>query len=152
MNKYVKGVMLFGSGVVSGVIVGSAYVGLKVLSSDDMREVLAKKMADKIVNWVYDDKLTRVKPSRVSYREYAENRFDKVIFDTYENAQKALDALKELCDKYGHASVADLYDIAGLSTNYTQHNHGWYSLDDVSIKQIRDGYVLDTPVTTRINK
>lgn len=151
MNKYVKGLMLFGSGMVSGAIVGSAYVGLKVLSTDEFREVLAKKIGDKVTEWIYGEEINRYKTRRVSYRNYAEERrYDDVIFNTREDAEKTLHELEELCEKYDHVTVADVYEIAGIPANYTHNNFGWYTVKGVEVKCVRDGYTLGLPTPVRI--
>lgn len=55
-------------------------------------------------------------------------------------------ALSDLIKTYGFAYVSDLYDIVNISNEYENTKYGWYDLTSASIKDTRDGYVLDLPL------
>lgn len=98
---------------------------------------------------------------RASYRDYYESpskegsRSSKVLSRNYEpddiilkTRSDALDVLNELdfiVRKYGQASIADLYDIVGITGSWTDNQYGWLSIRGSSIKPIRDGFLLILP-------
>lgn len=76
---------------------------------------------------------------------------DDIVFDTYDDAQKTLSAMREIVNDYGHVSVADLYDLTGISGKlYRYHRIGWKNLSDAKIiyfEQTNDvcGYTIQFP-------
>lgn len=100
--------------------------------------------------------------SYVSYRSYSDNRddrrdnyrermrsrfaFDDIIIDNKGEAEDVLDHLDALIDQYDQASVADLYDLVGVSPEYTDHKYGWTNLANASVERVRGGgYILRLP-------
>lgn len=74
-------------------------------------------------------------------------------FDEYElpdrvSAIAALDRLEAHLGEYHVASVADLCDILGITSEFTDNKWGWTSLSQASIRQVRGGkYILVLPPT-----
>ena len=77
--------------------------------------------------------------SVVSYRNYYDSRreerysssrtrtgysYDDVVLETRGEAEDVLSRMDELIDTYGVVSVADLYDLVGISCNYTDNKYG----------------------------
>lgn len=101
--------------------------------------------------------------NRVSYRDFyveggrpnrpdrSERRgqvadYDDIIFDSRADADAVLDQMIEIVSSYGKISVADMYDIAHVSTNnFSLNNYGWYDLSGCRSVRERDGYVLRLP-------
>lgn len=100
--------------------------------------------------------------SKVSYRSYYDkandrsrdrsvNRrnaydYDDVILDTYGEADEVLDRMCELIETYGDVSVADLYELVGITdNNYMNHKYGWTDLRSAKPVRVRDGYILKLP-------
>ena len=86
------------------------------------------------------------------YRRYSENRnrsfyFDSdVIVDTRGEAEEILRRMDDLIATYGMASVADLFDLAGLSCEYTDNKYGWTSIRTAEVIRARDGgYAIKMP-------
>ena len=53
---------------------------------------------------------------------------------------------------YGIASVADLYDLAGITCrNYTANRYGWTDIQSAKVIRTREGYTLQLPRTVQIN-
>ena len=71
--------------------------------------------------------------------------FDDVILDTRGDAADVLDRMNEIVETYGLVRVADLYDLVGLTCNYTDNKYGWTSLRTADIVRVRDGYTLKLP-------
>lgn len=71
--------------------------------------------------------------------------FDDILLETRGEADEVLGCLVELVDRYGCATVADLYDLVGVTSEYTDNKWGWEMLGDASIRRTRDGYLLELP-------
>jgi hypothetical protein len=79
-------------------------------------------------------------------REY-QRRHDPghIIMNSREDAEAVAESLQDICEKYDAASVADLKELVGLPTAYTDHKWGWSVLHYVDVRQVRDGWLLDMP-------
>ena len=104
----------------------------------------------------------RDRGSRVSYTRYYERDrerdyergartrargydYDDIILDTRREAEEVLDRMQDLIDTYGMVSVADLYDLVGISGKYTDNKYGWTHLRSADVQRVRDGYLLKLP-------
>jgi len=99
--------------------------------------------------------------SKVSYRSYYDGRngridyssirtkigynYDDIIFDNRGEAEDVLSRMDELISTYGLVSVADLYDLVGITGNYTDNKYGWTNIRSASVIRVRDGYMLKLP-------
>lgn len=88
----------------------------------------------------------------VHYKRYADyyndtKRQPKETFcvETREEGEKVIDTLKELLEKYGVVSVADLHDLMGIPSTYRENRRGWTDLKTASLKRTRYGYYLVLP-------
>ena len=59
--------------------------------------------------------------------------------------------MDELIDRYEVVSVADLYELVGITGNYTDNKYGWTNIRNAEVVRVRDGYVLKLPKATPIN-
>lgn len=75
----------------------------------------------------------------------ASHDFDNLIFSSRGEAEEVRDHLAELTYMYGQATVADLYDLAGITSEYTDHNYGWEELGTSKVRRVRDGYIVVLP-------
>lgn len=105
----------------------------------------------------------RSNANHVSYRSYYDNRdrdrrydpetrsrrssysYDDIIIDTRAEAEEVLERMDELLDTYNVVSVADLYDLVGISCSYTDNKYGWTNLRNAEVIRVRDGYFLKLP-------
>ena len=71
--------------------------------------------------------------------------YDDIIFDNRGEAEAVLSRMDEAVDQYGIVSVADLYDLAGITPSHTDYNYGWTNIRNAEIRRTRDGYMLDMP-------
>lgn len=102
--------------------------------------------------------------SYVSYRSFSDRKddhryertnvssrysFDDIILDSKGEAEEVLDRMEELIDTYGMVTVADLYDLVGITCNYTDNKYGWTSIHNAEAVRVRDGnsygYMLKLP-------
>lgn len=80
-----------------------------------------------------------------SRQNVARHNFDDIILDSRDEAEDVVSHLVELVDTYGVASVADLYDLVGISSNFTDNKYGWYNLGGADVRRVRDGYLINLP-------
>jgi hypothetical protein len=69
----------------------------------------------------------------------------EVILDTKIEAETVAEKLYDIIEKYGHVTVADLNDLIGETSQYTDHKYGWTDLRGLDIRRIREGYLLILP-------
>lgn len=71
--------------------------------------------------------------------------FDDIVLEDRGEAEIVLDRMNDLIDQYDVVTVADLYDLVGITGDYTDNRWGWTSLERVAIRRVRDGYLIDLP-------
>lgn len=81
---------------------------------------------------------------RASYQRSSYD-FDDVVLDSRGEAEEILDAMNDILSRYGLVRVADMYELAGLTCDYTDNKYGWTSLRTAEIIRGRDGYGLKLP-------
>lgn len=91
-------------------------------------------------------------------RRYSESRsrvtldFDDIVFDNMREAEEVLERMDELLVNYGVVSVADFYDLAGITGDYTYNKYGWTNLRSAVPVRLRDGgYIIKLPRATLID-
>lgn len=121
---------------------------------------------------VRGDKSRRASSSnlgRVNYRSYAQRRtqddrppppwqpvlsraararhgFDEIIIPSRQEAEEVIDRLFDIISKYEQATVAELYELTGLTSSHTDHTWGWTDLRGAAVGRVRGGgYLLDLP-------
>lgn len=93
----------------------------------------------------YYNKGDRYERREPSLRNRSRHNFDDIILDSRGEAEEVLSHLVDLVDDYGMASVADLYDLVGITSNFTDNKYGWTNLSSASVSRVRDGYLIDLP-------
>ena len=71
--------------------------------------------------------------------------YNNIIFNSRGDAEAVLMRMDELISKYEVVSVADLYDLAGITGDYTDYKYGWTDIRSARIERIRDGYIIRMP-------
>jgi len=105
--------------------------------------------------------------SKVSYRSYYDKRndrqdygsnrirtgydYDDVILDNRGEAEEVLSRMDELIATYGLVSVADFYDLVGITGSYTDNKYGWTDIRNASVVRVRDGYTIKLPRALPLN-
>lgn len=97
---------------------------------------------------------------RVSYRSYYDRdsrrdesrsrprySFDRdFILDSRGEAEEVLTHMDELIDMYGMVTVADLCDLVGESSAYTDNKYGWTNIRNAkAVRKRGGGYILELP-------
>lgn len=96
--------------------------------------------------------------SKVSYASYYDkprgssdrvpkNIYDLeyIVIDNRAEAEEVLDRMDELLETYKMVSVADYYDLLGITCEYTANKYGWMNLRNARIERVRDGYTIKLP-------
>lgn len=108
--------------------------------------------------------------SKISYRDYYDGdrrnndrfrnetrsatkySYDDIILESKGEAEAVLERMSEIIDIYGMVRVADLYDLVGVTGDYTDNKYGWTNISGAKPVRIRDGrYMLDLPRALPIN-
>lgn len=77
---------------------------------------------------------------------------DEVVFKHCHDAETALDELVEIIARYGFASVADLYDLAGATCRtFSANKYGWLDVRTARVVRVREGYIIKFPHPIKIN-
>lgn len=71
--------------------------------------------------------------------------YSDIVLDERSDAEDVLNRLEECISAYEIVSVADLYDLVGISSSYTDNKYGWKDLRSARIVATRDGYLLKLP-------
>ena len=77
----------------------------------------------------------------------ARHDFDEIVLETRGEAEEVLSHLVDLTIDYGMATVADLYDLVGITSQFTDNKFGWTDLRDASVSRVRGGYLINLPKT-----
>ncbi len=83
----------------------------------------------------------------ISARGRASHDFGEIIVATRGEAQDVIDALQELIEQFDVATVADLYDLVGITGEFTDNDWGWHDLRSATVRHTRGGYLLVLPRT-----
>jgi len=86
-----------------------------------------------------------------SNRNRAAHDFDDIVLTTRGEAEEVLSHLVDLTIDYGMASVADLYDLVGITSNFTDNKFGWADLNSASVQRVRKGYMIHLPKTITLD-
>lgn len=81
-------------------------------------------------------------------REENQNgRFDyeDIVFETRGDAEAVREQMLDTLDRYGMVTVADVYDLSGLTAPYTASKYGWFNIRTSEVTRVRDGYILKLP-------
>ena len=76
------------------------------------------------------------------------HNFDDILFDTKGDAEEALKMLRERINEYAETTVADLYELAGITGSFADHKYGWDDLSTARTARDRSGgYLILFPKT-----
>jgi hypothetical protein len=77
----------------------------------------------------------------------AKHDFDEIILENRGEAEEVLAHLVDLTIDYQQATVADLYELVGINSDFTDNKYGWTDLRSASVQRVRSGYLLNLPKT-----
>lgn len=95
---------------------------------------------------------------KVSYRSYSDDRksydapavrnrldFDEIVYPDKGTAERVLQEMEYVLDRYRVVTVADMYDMSGLVQPHTSNRYGWTSLRTAETMRVKEGYVIKLP-------
>lgn len=91
-----------------------------------------------------DSRFYKADRARIGYS------YNDIILETRGEAEDVLARMDELIELYGMVSVADLYDLVGITGNYTDNKYGWTNIRNAEPVHVRDGYMLRLPKVTSL--
>lgn len=126
-----------------------------------IKKALSDVIIDSVNMMFYGDvkrgKSSSSRGEYVSYRDYSSRDdyrrrrtprdIDDVIFESQAEAEDVLNEMDEVLETYEFVSVADYYEIAGVSGSgtHTNNRYGWSSLRTADIIRVRDGWTIKMP-------
>lgn len=138
------------------------YIWMDVLVPS-IKKVISEMVSSGIDMILYGEsgrsKKSSTSGSRVSYRDYYDDRrdhvrdtrvrtrfdYDDLIFETRGEAESVREQMDDVIDKYGFVTVSDMYDMADITAPYTSNRYGWTNIRNAEIVRIREGYVIKLP-------
>ena len=101
--------------------------------------------ADKISYKDYSSVSRRDERSYGSTRTASGYAYDDIVVETRGEAEAVLSRMDEIMDEYEQVRVADLYDLVGISGDYTDNKYGWTNIRNARVVRTRDGYKIEMP-------
>jgi hypothetical protein len=87
----------------------------------------------------------RSEPAPLSRRARTVHDFDDIVLSTRVEAEEVIDRLFDIIATYESATVKDLYEMVGVSPEYTDDKWGWTDIRGSGVNRIKNGYLLDLP-------
>lgn len=77
--------------------------------------------------------------------EYVEDKVDyrNIVLKDRNAAMEVVDKLRKRIKDYDSASIADLFDLIDISGKYTDNNWGWTNAEDIGLRRVSNGYLID---------
>lgn len=90
-------------------------------------------------------------PSRSIVSSKERYSYDDVVLGTRGEAEDVLGHMFDILDEYEMVSIADLYDLVGIQSSYTDNKYGWTDLTGARVERTREGYYIHLPRTKVLN-
>jgi len=143
------------------------------------KDTAADAFSQGIERWLYGEarsasRRTGARPgnqSYVSYNRYSQSpsspfqkqddrvrisrgahTFDDIVLETRGEAEIVIERLFDIVNKYEQATVADLYELVGVTGTHVDNNWGWTDLRGAGAVRVTGGYLLDLPRPDPLNK
>ena len=72
--------------------------------------------------------------------------YEDLVFESRSDAERVLNGMDDILDNYPTVSIADLFELASISTNnYNLRSYGWRDISDAKVIRIREGFLLQMP-------
>lgn len=69
----------------------------------------------------------------------------EVIFDSRKSAEEVLHQMDQILQIYELVTVADLYDLSGITPSFFDTCYGWTNLKTAEVVRVRAGYIINLP-------
>lgn len=104
-----------------------------------------RSAADFAYNRVSTSSVRSTESPRLSARARKTHDFDELLYNTRQDANEVLSQLYMILEQYEVVTVTDLYNLAGVTPEFTDDAWGWTNLAGSDVQRTRDGYILDLP-------
>lgn len=101
--------------------------------------------ADKVSYRDYSSVSRRDDRSYNTTRTTSGYSYDDIIVDSRGEAEAVIQRMDEIMEEYEQVRVADLYDLVGISGEYTDNKYGWTNIRNAEVIRVRDGYKIKMP-------
>lgn len=81
----------------------------------------------------------------------ANNAYNEIVLADRGDAEEVLDRLAAQIDEYDIASVSDLYDLVGLTSEFTDEKWGWTDIRGARVRRVPEGFLLELPRPSAIS-
>lgn len=75
---------------------------------------------------------------------------DDIVLTTRVEADEVINAMHHLLGRFQQVTFADVFDLVGVTGNYTDENFGWTNLDGARPHRTSDGYRLQLPTPIQL--
>lgn len=82
---------------------------------------------------------------RTQKTNYTGYGYEDPIVTSRGDAERILQEMSEIIREYGQASIADLYDLCGITGRPTDMNYGWTEMPGARSVRVPEGYVIQMP-------
>lgn len=86
-----------------------------------------------------------------SRNRVTQSTYDEIILATRAEATEVIDNLIAIIAQYDVATVADLFELVGVTGEFTDEKWGWTDLMGADIQRIHEGYLLNLPRPQALN-
>lgn len=87
----------------------------------------------------------------ISRKARSTHNFDEIILATRAEAETVIDRLFDIVTRYEAATVADLYELVGVTPKFTDDKWGWTDIRGAGVTRVRSGYLLELPPTEALD-
>ena len=101
-------------------------------------------------NRIYDSKINNDRFARDSSPSIRYS-YDDIVLESRGEAEDVITRMEEIIEEYGFVRVADLYDLVGITGDYTDNKYGWTSIRSAEPVRVRNGYMLRLPRAVPLN-
>ena len=101
-------------------------------------------------NRIYDSKINNDRFARDSSPSLRYS-YDDIVLESRGEAEDVITRMEEIIEEYGFVRVADLYDLVGITGDYTDNKYGWTSIRSAEPVRVRNGYMLRLPRAVPLN-
>lgn len=130
-----------GTQAIERLILGDAAVGRRSSSSSSMTANRGRGSSYTAYNrYSGNNAPVNEEPAYVKSSDVRE-----VIVDTRGDAQNVLDEMHRHLDQYQTVSVAEFYDLVGITGRFTDNQWGWTNLNAAGVSRVREGFRIELP-------
>lgn len=75
----------------------------------------------------------------------ASHNFDEIVLESRADAEQVIDRMFDLLNTYEVVTVAEMYELVGATSHFTDAKWGWTELPGAGVSRTRGGFVLNLP-------